>query len=364
MACQPLATHAIGVTHGNGAAVHIQQLRGNAQFVAAIKHLHRKGFVQFPQVDVLDGQAQTLQHLGDGIHRANAHFIGLTTCHSKTQESAQGLEVVFGCVVFTGDHTSACAIGKLRGIASRHHTTGHGWFDAGDALFGGAVTQALVSADRDLFGHHAHDLVNHASLHRDGCNFIVELASSLGRTGFLLAGRTVLVHDVTTDVVALGHLLGGLQHVPVNLGLLFVERGVHQHVLVHFLLHTRDALHATGHIHIAFTCDNPLRRQCNGLQTRRAKTIDGEAAHGDGAIGHQSDLTRDVGAGRALGVGATHDDVLDMGGVNAGTGDGVFDRVATQGGTVGHVESPAPAFGQRCASGGDDDSVGHDGFLN
>ena len=116
------------------------------------------------------------------------------------------------------------------------------------------------------------------------------------------------------------------------------------------MLHTGDAFNATGHIHVAFTGDDALGSQRYGLQTRGAKTVDGHAAHGDGAIGHQGDLAGDVGAGRALGVGATHDDVFNVGSVNASPSDGVFDRVATQSGAMGHVESTAPAFGQGCAS--------------
>ena len=201
-----------------------------------------------------------------------------------------------------------------------------------------------------MLGHHAHDLVDHTGLHRDGGDLVIELASSLGGTGFLLAGRAVFVHGFAADVVALGHLLGGLQHVPVDLGLLFVERGVHQHVLVHLLLHTRNAFHTTGNIHVAFTGDDTLRSQRNGLQTRGAKTVDGETTHGDGAVSHKRDLAGDVGTCRALRVGATHDDVFNVGSVNASPSDGVFDRVATQSGAMGHVESTAPAFGQGCAS--------------
>ena len=51
-------------------------------------------------------------------------------------------------------------------------------------------------------------------------------------------------------------------------------------------------------------------------------------------------------AGGAFGVGAAHDHVLHFSGVDAGALDGVLDRVATQGGAVGHVEGALPALGQ------------------
>ena len=246
------------MAHSDGTTVDVQQFSGDAHLVAAKKHLHREGFVQFPQVDVLHRQAQSLQHFGNGIDRTNAHFIGLATSHRKAQETAQGFQVALGGQLFAHDDASTSAIGKLRRIASRHHATGHGGLDAGDAFFGGAVAQTFIDTDGDLLGHHAHDFVHHARLHRDGGDFISELASRLRSAGFLLTGGTVLVHGVTADVVALGHLLGGLQHVPVNLWFFLVECGVHQHVLVHFLLHTGNAFHATRHIHLAFTRNDAL----------------------------------------------------------------------------------------------------------
>ena len=258
MAGQALTADTIGVAHSDGAAIHVQQFSGNTQLVATEQHLNCKGFIQFPQVDVLHRQTQTFQHFGNGIHRSDAHFIRFTTGHRKAQETAQRFQIALGGQVFAHDDASTGTIGKLGRVASRHHATGHGGFDACNAFFGGAVTQTFIHTDGDLLGHHAHDLVDHTGLHRDGCDFIAELACRLRSTRFLLAGGTVLVHGITADVVALGHLLGGLQHVPVNLWFFLVECRVHQHVLVHFLLHTGNAFHTTGHIHLAFTRDDAL----------------------------------------------------------------------------------------------------------
>ena len=127
---------------------------------------------------------------------------------------------------------------------------------------------AFVFADSDLLGHQAHDFVDHTCLDGDGGNFVVKLAGCCCGTGFLLAGRTVFVHHLTADVVALGHVFSGLQHVPINFRLGFEQVEVLEHVHVHFLLHTRNAFHTTGHIHITLTCNDALRCHGNGLQTR------------------------------------------------------------------------------------------------
>src|ERR1700738_1527398 len=42
---------AIGMTHGNGTAVDVQPLIGNAQLISAIEDLAGERFVQFPQID-------------------------------------------------------------------------------------------------------------------------------------------------------------------------------------------------------------------------------------------------------------------------------------------------------------------------
>src|SRR5262245_48322630 len=45
--------HAIGVADRNGAAIDVQLCRVDAELVAAIKNLNRKGLVQLEQIDVV-----------------------------------------------------------------------------------------------------------------------------------------------------------------------------------------------------------------------------------------------------------------------------------------------------------------------
>src|SRR5690606_3981926 len=52
MAGETGAGHAIGMAHGNGAAIDVELLHGDAETITAVDHLRSKGFVQFPQVDV------------------------------------------------------------------------------------------------------------------------------------------------------------------------------------------------------------------------------------------------------------------------------------------------------------------------
>src|SRR5690349_18651251 len=50
------AGHAEGVADGDGAAVDVVLLRVDAEAVTAVEALRGEGFVQFPDVDVVDGQ--------------------------------------------------------------------------------------------------------------------------------------------------------------------------------------------------------------------------------------------------------------------------------------------------------------------
>jgi hypothetical protein len=174
-----------------------------------------------------------------------------------------------------------------------------------------------------------------------------------------MAAGTVVVHAILGHVVALGHVLGRLQHVPVDLGLGLHQRRVHQHVLVGLVLHATDAFHTARHVHVAFARDDALRRHGDGLQAAAAEAVDGDTAHGDGQASAQRDLAGDVAAGGAFGRGAAHQHVFNGTGVDAGALHGVLHGVATQGGAVGHVEGALPALGQGGAGGGNDDGVAH-----
>jgi hypothetical protein len=108
---------------------------------------------------------------------------------------------------------------------------------------------------------------------------VIGAISASNSAGLLLALGAEAVHALLADAVALGHLLGGLHHVPVDLGLLGVERRVLEHVQVHLVLHAGDALDAAGHVDLALAGHDALCRQCDRLQPARAEAVDGHAGH-------------------------------------------------------------------------------------
>ncbi len=70
------------------------------------------------------------------------------------------------------------------------------------------------------------------------------------RGGALLALRAIAIHAFAVDLVAFGYLLGGLQHVPVDLGLVLDQPRVLEHVAIGLVLHARDAFDAAGDQHL------------------------------------------------------------------------------------------------------------------
>jgi hypothetical protein len=74
-------------------------------------------------------------------------------------------------------------------------------------------------------------------------------------------------------------------------------------------------------------------------------------------------LARNVGACGTFRRCATHDHVFNFASFYACALNRVLNGMTTQGGTMRHVESAFPAFGQRRACGRNNDGVGHIEYL-
>ncbi len=114
--------HAVGMADGDGAAVDVEPVVGNAELVAAVDHLHREGLVQFPQADVL--------HLQAGALRAASARRTPGRCPSRRARSrrprsrgrcraASGLR--FAASLGVHHHAGRRAVGELAGVARGDH---------------------------------------------------------------------------------------------------------------------------------------------------------------------------------------------------------------------------------------------------
>ena len=83
------ARHTVGVADRDRAAVDVQLVHRDAERVGAIEHLDSECLVEFPQADVADLEAEALEQFGDGIDRADAHFVGLGACDGHTEIASE-----------------------------------------------------------------------------------------------------------------------------------------------------------------------------------------------------------------------------------------------------------------------------------
>src|SRR5437867_731423 len=70
------AGHAEGMADRDRAAVDVVLLGVDAELVARIQALASEGFVQLPEIDVVDLEAMALQQFWHGVDRADAHLVG------------------------------------------------------------------------------------------------------------------------------------------------------------------------------------------------------------------------------------------------------------------------------------------------
>src|SRR6266478_5075135 len=89
----------------------------DAELVARIEALAGERLVEFPQIDIPDLQAMTLQQLRHREDWADAHFVRLTARRRPGDEAAERMEsALFGILGFH-QHHGRCAIRKLAGVA-------------------------------------------------------------------------------------------------------------------------------------------------------------------------------------------------------------------------------------------------------
>src|SRR5215469_6400305 len=67
--------HAERMANGDGSSVRIQLLRVQAEAITTVHHLHRKSFIQLPDINVAHFYAGALQQLGYSEHGTDSHLI-------------------------------------------------------------------------------------------------------------------------------------------------------------------------------------------------------------------------------------------------------------------------------------------------
>src|SRR2546426_1078052 len=97
----------------DGAAIDVEPLVGDPEPVATIDHLHGKGFVELPDVDVVHLEPVLLEQFWDCKHRPDAHLVGIAAGDRDAAVGAEQLEApaLGPCAVrfCDGSEYSSCA---------------------------------------------------------------------------------------------------------------------------------------------------------------------------------------------------------------------------------------------------------------
>src|SRR5690606_485859 len=156
------AGHAQGVAQGDRAAVGVDPgvVVLDTQFAHDGQALGGEGFVQFDDVDLIDGQALLVQQLAYRRYRADAHDARLDAGGGHAEDSGDRLEAVFLHRIGTGDQHGSGAVVDAGGVAGGNaavFTEGCGqcgqFLQSGGAgMLVGVENQRLLLATRDLDG--------------------------------------------------------------------------------------------------------------------------------------------------------------------------------------------------------------------
>src|ERR1700722_19617891 len=117
MTRQPGAGHAVGVADRDRTAVDIEFLRIDPEFIAAVDDLHRKGFVELPEIDIIDIKTMTLEQTRDREYRPDAHLVRLAARRNEATKDTKRLQALLGGELVAHDDGGACAVGKLARVA-------------------------------------------------------------------------------------------------------------------------------------------------------------------------------------------------------------------------------------------------------
>ena len=89
----PGAAAAQRVAEGDGAAVDVELIEIDAQLARAREHLRRKGFVDFNEVDLLDGEAGAFERFLRRRYRSDSHVVWMNTGGGRRDDARHRLEL-------------------------------------------------------------------------------------------------------------------------------------------------------------------------------------------------------------------------------------------------------------------------------
>ncbi|SKX89342.1 Uncharacterised protein [Mycobacteroides abscessus subsp. abscessus] len=113
------ARHAVGMTHRDAAAVDVEPLRIDSEFVAAVEGLRRESLIELPQTDVVDGQPVLLEQFRHREYRPDPHLVGGASRNGHAAVDAERLQSTSRRFGGFHQYRRRRAVGQLRRITGR-----------------------------------------------------------------------------------------------------------------------------------------------------------------------------------------------------------------------------------------------------
>ena len=207
-------------------------------------------------------------------------------------------------IFLAGDEHRARAIRQRRGSARRHRALrAERGLEAGQRLGGGVGTRRTVFAHRACLGDDRDDLIGEFACCLCGASLLL----AFDREGFLLCAVDLIFGRDIFRRVAHAHI-GGAALGEVRIG----------HRVEAHHRHPAHRFDTGADEHLARAELNLPGGDVDRAHRGAAETVDRHAADRQRQVGEQADKARDVEALLPFRKGASHDDVLDIGGVHAG----------------------------------------------
>lgn len=206
----PGAGAAERVAEGDGAALGVDLLLGQAQLVGAPQALAGEGLVDLEDVDVVLGDAGELEDLGDGLPGTDAHEQWRDADDAGRHVLAKdGLAQALGGAALHQQHGGG-AVADLRGVAGVDAAVlGEGRLDLAQGLGGDARAHTVVLVHDNLLGLTRLGVLE---LGLEWQDLLLEQTLLLGLEGLLVGAGGEGILTGTGDVAVLGHLLGQDSH--------------------------------------------------------------------------------------------------------------------------------------------------------
>ncbi|CDN41361.1 hypothetical protein BN871_AF_00170 [Paenibacillus sp. P22] len=258
------------------AAVDIDLLLVDAELPDDMEALGGERFIDFIEIDLLLGNAGSLQRLWNRLDRAYAHDLRLDARKGERTECSQRLQAELVGFLAAHDDDRSRSVADLRGVARRHRAVQlERRAQLAERIRRRIDADAFIGVEDELLGFHLAAVFHGLELRFERDDLIGELACGDGRRRLLMGAGSEDVLVLAADAELLRDALGRMPHPDIDFRVFiddFRIRGNfeagHRNVA--------HALHPAGDHHIRVAGHDALRREGDRLQAGGAEPVDGQ----------------------------------------------------------------------------------------